>query len=175
LGRLFSNPYVLGVIAILLSIWFIFHKGEQSANARWEAKYAAETSDRLKRLQSWGEADRKRVAELDAKLKAELAKERALRDRLANMVKSYVTPLADSRCVVPRGFVLHHNASAAGADLPDASRELVDAAAGVSLSAVESTVSDNYAACRETAQRLRDLQQWLKDTKTRWNNSIGTQ
>jgi len=60
-------------------------------------------------------------------------------------VPKYVTALSDSRCIVPTGFVLHHDSTAAGLAVNSAPAvELVDADSKIKLSRVESVVTENY-------------------------------
>lgn len=77
-------------------------------------------------------------------------------------VPVYVTREADTRCIVPRGFVWLLDSAATGRELPGATAGAADAAAGLALSAVASTVSTNYTTCRATAARLIALQDWAR-------------
>jgi hypothetical protein len=78
-------------------------------------------------------------------------------------VPTYVTPAADARCVVPTGFVRLHDAAASGVPpVPAGPGDPDDAASGVELSAVASTVAENYGVAHMNAERLTALQGWLK-------------
>jgi len=60
-------------------------------------------------------------------------------------VPKYVTAYSDSRCIVPAGFVQHHDSTAAGLAVnPAPAVELVDADSKIKLSRVESVVTENY-------------------------------
>lgn len=61
-------------------------------------------------------------------------------------------------CPMPGGFRVLHDAAANG-QVPDAAR--IPDAAPVAAKDVASTVSENYGTCRETSQRLTDLQAWV--------------
>lgn len=87
-----------------------------------------------------------------------------VRQKGADIIKEvpvYVTKEADSGCVVPRGFIRLHDAAAAG-NIPEPADGADAAPAGIALSAVASTVADNYERCHETATELIGLQDWAK-------------
>jgi hypothetical protein len=77
----------------------------------------------------------------------------------------YVTPKADAGCTVPVGFAILHDAAASGSPLPGPSGGPHDSPSGIALSAVASTVTDNYALCRSTAEQLTGLQNWVKSMR----------
>lgn len=90
---------------------------------------------------------------------------RVVRERAQTIVKKvpvYVTAKADAACLVPAGFVRVHDAAVQGVDLPASAGTTADTPSGVALSAVASTVASNYGICRETAERLTSLQNWVR-------------
>jgi hypothetical protein len=118
------------------------------------------------------------VAREDA-ARVRLAKEKAAREarfrQLLKEVATYVTPVADSRCVVPRGFVLFHDAAAAGdagppgaAAVPEPGGGSLDADSGVALSAVGSRVAENYAACHEAIAEVTAWRRWYLEARDSW-------
>lgn len=80
-------------------------------------------------------------------------------DTIIKEVPVYVTQEADSNCTINRGFVELHDA-AANNRLPIAAGNLDEAAPGIKLSTVGTTVADNYTRCHENAEQLRALQGW---------------
>lgn len=95
---------------------------------------------------------------------------RVVRERGATITREvpvYVTPQADARCVVPLGFARVHDAAATGTDLPRPAGSADAAPSGVALSAVASTVVDNYTTCHATAAQLAALQEWLRANSER--------
>ncbi len=87
---------------------------------------------------------------------------------IVKKVPVYVTKQADAHCTIPLGFVRLHDAAAGGVPvLSDTSGQShgtpgdPDAASGHSLSDVAETVTDNYGACRQIAEQLVDLQDWV--------------
>lgn len=82
-------------------------------------------------------------------------------------VPVYVPEAADRACVVPAGFVRVHDSSAAGVPLSGDPGAADEAAPGVALSTVATTVSENYTACRANAEQLAALQQLLRSYLTR--------
>ena len=93
-------------------------------------------------------------------------RERVIRlkgDTIIKEVPRYVSVQADAACVVPRGFVRVHDASAAGA-VPDPDTGDADASAsGITLSAVTSTVASNYTDSHANSEQLNTLQQALRN------------
>lgn len=84
---------------------------------------------------------------------------------LLQQVPTYVPDQANRRCVIPVGFVRLHDAAAQGAgaaDLPAGSRTVNAAPSEVTLAGVGATVVDNYTSCHVTAERLTDLQAWVR-------------
>jgi hypothetical protein len=62
-------------------------------------------------------------------------------------------------CDLPGGFRVLHDAAAEGS-VPDPARAAD--AAPVPAQAAAGTIADNYGTCRETAERLTSLQDWVK-------------
>jgi hypothetical protein len=81
---------------------------------------------------------------------------------IVQKVPVYVPQTADAACTVNRGFVRVHNAAAEGTDLPARASSADAAPAGVALSAVAGTVSDNYTTYHALAARLTALQEWVR-------------
>ncbi len=85
-------------------------------------------------------------------------------DTIVREVPVYVTKEADARCTLTRGFVGVHDAAARGESLraptgnPDAPAE------GLTASAVARTVAGNYTTCHATAEQLRALQEWVRES-----------
>lgn len=100
---------------------------------------------------------------------------------LKNRRPAYVTPLADSRCTVPRGFVLQWNAGAArangspGADDPaaaDPGPELVEAPSGIALSAVADAVTDTQTALGQCRRQVTGWQEFYTTVLVPWHESL---
>lgn len=75
-------------------------------------------------------------------------------------VTRYVPPSADP--VLPRGWVVLHDAAAVGA-VPEAADRVDVAAPGVAASQAIKDVTGNYGACHATALQLAALQDWVRD------------
>jgi len=76
------------------------------------------------------------------------------------IIKEVPRYVKDTDCPMPPGFRLLHDAAAANVPLPDPAR-IADAAPAAAAD-VATTVASNYGLCAETAQRLSDLQSWVK-------------
>lgn len=89
---------------------------------------------------------------------------RVVHERGATLTKEipvYVIAQADAACPVPVGFVRVHDAAAAN-DLPGPAGTLDAQPSGLALSAVASTVVDNYATCHAAIEQLNALQAWVR-------------
>lgn len=150
---------------------------EKAANDRYAADMArkrAEVAD----LVLAGIAARDR---LEAVIRAQAQSFDAEISRIKTRRPAYVTPLADSRCTVPRGFVLQFNAGAAsanGARAPDAPGaadprpDLVEAPAGIALSAVADAVTDTQRALGECRQQVTGWQRFYSEVLVPWHESL---
>lgn len=84
-----------------------------------------------------------------------------VREAGATIVKEvpvYVTPEADRACPVPAGFVRVHDAAAENRPLAGPAGDPDAPAAGIALSTVASTVTDNYTTCHAIREQLIGLQ-----------------
>lgn len=124
------------------------------------------------------------LSERNSTLMADLARERgkvqAAAPQLIREVTNYVSPLADSRCIVPAGFVQHHDAAWGMSALPAAAPELVDQPSGISLSRVESVATENASICHEWKLESLGWRKWYRlntDAYNAWcrkNNACKT-
>ena len=78
------------------------------------------------------------------------------------ILKEVPVYVKDTDCPMPGGFRVLHDAAADG-EIPDPAR--IADAASVPAAAVATTVATNYGTCHEVAQRLTDLQGWVKVQK----------
>ena len=85
-----------------------------------------------------------------------------IRTVTVTQIKEVPTYVSDSDCPLSPGFRVLHDAAVAG-ELPDPSR--IADAAPVPAPDVAETAVENAGICRETAQRLTDLQEWVKQQK----------
>lgn len=171
---------VLGAVAAIW-IWLGVHdraltkRVEGERNAYWQGR-EKESNDRhaddmnrkrgeISDLVLKGIAEREA---LDKKLREQAAADAEKFEKLKNRRPDYVTPLADSRCALTRGFVLQFNAGAAAANgtpdphdpaAPQAGAELVDAPAGVPLSTASGAVSDTQAALGQCRRQVTGWQE----------------
>jgi cytochrome oxidase assembly protein ShyY1 len=74
----------------------------------------------------------------------------------------YVTPEADAACTVPLGFVRIHDAAAANTAPEPAAGDPDAPAAGLALSAIAETVTDNYTQYHALGEQLTALQDYVR-------------
>ena len=140
--------------ALLLATWFGHHYAQLKAQAR-----LAESTRQIAELE-------KQLGEASAQVVTRYVdRVRTVQGKTSQIIKEvpiYVSASADAQCDVPAGFVRIHDAAASG---QPATPGAADAApSGVALSAIAETVADNYGTCRETAEQLRALQEWVNTT-----------
>lgn len=83
---------------------------------------------------------------------------KVVREKAAAIVQEVPVYVPSDACSLPGGFRLLHDAAASGSAADSA--RIVDAAP-VAAQAVAATVVDNYATCREVAEQLSALQEWV--------------
>lgn len=109
----------------------------------------------------------------DTKMRAENAAERSRQQLATNdllsKVPRYVTANSDRGCVVPRGFVLHHDAAWRGAAVPESPGGSVDTPSGIPLSRVATVNTVNAGACIELRTEVELWRKWYPDTQARWD------
>lgn len=98
------------------------------------------------------------------------AEKRALQESTKTLVEKvpvYVSKLADSRCIVPVGFVQHYGAAWGVSAIPDAAGRNLDADSGVPLSRVESVTTENAGICREARAESAAWRAWYRVEKSK--------
>ncbi|MGE3853009.1 MAG: hypothetical protein AB7K09_14800 [Planctomycetota bacterium] len=141
-------------------VGFGWIKGAGHVQAEWDAAVQEQI------LQA--AAVRERQTQATVKVVTEYVdRVRIVRQKGETIIKEvpvYVPVQADAACTINRGFVLLHDAAAAG-ELPEPAGDADAAAADIALSAVAGTVAANYQTCHETAEQLRALQGWIREMK----------
>ena len=160
---LIAWPYrLLALIALAAAlVGFGWVKGAAHVLSQWDAAVQQQS------LQT--AAIRERQAQATVKVVTQYVdRVRIVREKGKTIIQEvpvYVPVEADTACTIHRGFVRLHDAAAAG-ELPGPAGDADAAAAGVALSAVAGTVADNYQTCHETAEKLRALQEWVREMNT---------
>lgn len=119
--------------------------------------------------------------QLEGVIRAQAAAFQTEFDRLNNRRAAYVTPLADSRCVVPAGFVMQFDAGAAGANgkgavhdpaAADPGPQLVDAPSGIALSRVSDAVTATQQALGDCRRQVSGWQSFYSTVLIPWHASL---
>ena len=161
-----SNPIVAVALALAGAWWW--HSHDKAAAIRAHDEKA--TIERRAAVAEFVTDISARNAKLAADLAREKTNVRTETVRIVQEVPKYVTPLADSRCVVPVGFVQHHDAAWGLSALPPAAGGLVDKPSGIPLSRVESTVAENAGAAREWRAEALGWRKWYAARKEEWDS-----
>lgn len=154
---------VAGTLALAGGAFFGGVKyGVQTTRAE-QAEQRADASDATLRQV------RQLVAGADRIAEAYASRERVIHTQTTTILRETrdaITPETDARYRLPWGFVRMHDAAAGGALLPSAAGEPDGEASTVALSAAADTITLNYGACREDAERLIALQDWARSVTT---------
>lgn len=134
------------------------HAGKAAVQARWDIDKIAQRQAIAEAVQRALDVTQTVVTQYVDRVHVIVAQG----ETIIKQVPVYVTPAADSRCVVPRGFVWLLDSAATGDALPGAATGAADAPSGLALSAVAGSVSANYTGCRANAARLIALQTWAR-------------
>lgn len=156
-------PYRLAAIAALavVLIGFGWIKGAGHVQDEWDAANAKQATQVIIVKQ-------RQAAETVRVITQYIDRIKVVRETAAAIVKKvpvYVSPEADTACVLPVGFVRLHDAAAADS-LPGPAGVTDAAPAGIALSTATSTIADNYRRCHENAEQLTALQAWAVAMKT---------
>ena len=101
------------------------------------------------------------VTKLGERVEVQVDKVRIQTRTLIKEVPIYVTKEAESRCIVPNGFVSLYNSSARGAN-PPAPSEFDEEASRIGLASVLSTSVQNNGTCREWKEQVIGLQEYIR-------------
>lgn len=107
-----------------------------------------------------------------------LANQRLELAQLERERKPHVTPAADARCSIPRGFVWDHDAALSGAagraDLPAREGD-PDRASGIALSLASREIGRNYAELGKCINELNAVEERRYAECVAWDLKYGTQ
>ena len=164
MGIFLSGPAF--ILYALIAAWF-WHQSEivdaiKAHNQKATAERQAYVSDLLV-----GISDRE--AKRQAEASAERSRIAVTTEALIKGVPSYVTKFADTRCVVPVGFVQHFNAAWGLSALPAASSELIDKPSGVLLSDIERANTCNAGAAVSDRAEVRKWREWYAENKPKYD------
>ena len=84
-------------------------------------------------------------------------------EEIIREIPVYITKESDTKCDIPTGFVLIHNAAATNTKVPQSTREANDSSSGVKISEVAGTVTENYTEYHKLKEQLTALQEWIKE------------
>lgn len=162
--------WILGALAVLALLAAVHHHGFESGVAHEKAAEAA----RLEKARKAVVKREKKAERISTDARAGLDREKVvIQTRTITLIKEvpvYVSPAADARAVIPVGFVRLHDAAAAGeAVVPGAPGGPLDAPSGIELSAVASTVVENYGTCLAWRAEAMTWRSWYADQKTAWD------
>lgn len=181
---LLTNRYVLtgiaiAAIAISIAVWWERTKsgwietGAESARVSQKAANEKARADRQAAIAGFVVDFSKREGDLRDELKRkEYEIEKARSERKPN-----VTPVADSRCIVPRGFLYDHDADlsrAAGGPAVPAPPADVNGDSGVPLSRVSREVGHNYGELGKCIARLSVCEERRYSACVEWDRKFGT-
>jgi hypothetical protein len=146
------NPYVIGAVALawLLSLVGVGVWQRADGAAAVEVRVAKAQQEHVAKVTTLNSE----IVQTHRKLEiAEANKVLQVRTNTIHNVTEvpvYVTKIADARCVVPVGLVLHHNRAAAGLPVDSTPASgLVNADSGLAISEVETIITGNYGTAHQ--------------------------
>ena len=149
---------LLAVVALAAAlVAFGYVQGCGHVQDAWDAATAAQTQRVAVVRVKQAEATVRVVTDYVDRVR--VVRERA--QTITKEVKVYVPQESDAACAIPVGFVRLHDAAARG-DVPGTPGIADASPAGIALSGVAATLADNYSRCRENAEQLTALQEWVK-------------
>lgn len=98
---------------------------------------------------------------------AERVRVQTVTKTLVQKVNVYVPAAADTKCVVPVGFVRFHDAAAAGLSGPSGGPD--ETPSGVPLSAVALTLAGNYGIAHDWRAEALGWRDWYVKEKAAWD------
>ena len=158
-------PHILGALALVVAVWWVYDSGHDAGAAKVRAKWQAERAQ----LEEQHAAE---VARLNAAARymdvrfIETVREVEGKTRtIVKEVPRYVTVQADRACPIPDGFVRVYDAGIRQDRLlPDPVAADVDGATtGVTLSDVARNAVENFGICHQYAERVKALQAYLRE------------
>lgn len=171
--RFFTGPvgrWIALALAVLALLAGVHHHGVTQGRDGEKAAQARRM-ERAKKDVARREA---RAVQITDQSRANLDREKVrIQTRTITLIKEvvrYVPPAADARCIVPVGFVRLHDAAAGQTELPPASGGPLDAPSGVDLSAVASTVAENYGTAFQWRAEALTWRAWYRDQKAAWDS-----
>lgn len=177
--RVLAGLAIAAAAAGLVGYAWWWHSSEvreavAAEGARWVAMIEKARGFQRAEVAAWVVEMTNRESAARSRYERLAAERREIFITLEKEIPIYVTPLADSRCVIPVGFVHHHDAAAAAraAPVPTPSGGSLDADSGVALSAVERTVAANYAACHDAIAEVRRWREWYAVLRAEWDRLL---
>ena len=131
-------------------------KGAASVQAEWNAERAAQTITVLRVKVAQAEVTERVVTRYVDRVR--VVREQA--DTVIREVPIYVPQSCDADGRLPAGWRVLHDAAASGGA---ADPSTVAHAQPVAPDTAAATVARNYGTCRETAEQLTALQQWVRE------------
>lgn len=141
------------------------HRLDETAIAKLKLAQASDVAARTGAALEFQKSEDAATLASALKEAAAQARVRTFTRTIIEKVPVYVSRKADSRCVVPNGFVRMLDAAASGSDpasLPGTSGESDDAPSGIGLSQIATLSAENDGRYRAVAEELKALQAWVR-------------
>lgn len=162
-------------VAILVAgmLFAVRAEGYRAGKGAEQAAQAKRFDLASKAAQKVADASAKISSKALADLQAANARNAALTLQLQQKVPTYVTPQADRRCIVSRGYVELRNAAGAGVDpVPPAAGGSVDTDSGLVLSDLAQNDILNAAAFHTAVDEVKAWRGWYVAQADLWSKTI---
>lgn len=159
--NLIPLPYrilaVLALIASLLSFGWL--QGARHVQKNWDLEVQKQTIAVLK--------VRVKTAEVSAKVITKyvdrIVKVKDINNETLRQVPNLITANDDSSCRLPNSFDWLHDSAASGVPISIPAGKPHDSSSTTTLSTATETIVENYGICHETEERLKSLQEWVRE------------
>lgn len=161
-----SDWRVLAVIAAVLALLWGLHETRRADGAETARKAAVAALEAAQKVSKTVAAQ---TAVSNAAEQKQIVVQHDIQVQTRTVIQKvpvYVSPEADTRCILPVGFVRLYNAAALGSDpdaVPDPSGRADAAASGIACSTVAEDIADNFGTARSNAEQLKALLGWITD------------
>jgi hypothetical protein len=169
LGAAFLAVFGLG----FLSAWKV--QGSRLEKARTQAAtVVAQHEAAVQRAEAMVQEAEARAARVTAEAEARTAQVitqiRTVTKEVVREVPTYITPATDAGYPLPVGLVCIHDAAASGENIPSPGPcDTPGASSDVKASEAAAVIAENYGACRECCERVRQWQLWYDQLRKEWN------
>lgn len=162
---------VLAVIAAVLALLWGLHETRRADGAEQARKAALAALEAAQKASAAKDRQASASASVDQHSQAEINQIHQTTTDNLKTVKAYVSPVADSKCIIGVGAVQLLDATARGVTLPAAPSGLPDADSGVGLSDILQADITNAGSYRQAVAKGDAWDEWYDAQNPEWRKA----